>query len=93
MREKLKIELDQNTGLSHHGKNSGKSLLTFPGNAGARFSRKEFIPSLASAEVPVALIPAVSILCASMGSDAPSIFHIMCRVRVTEIEELLSTIS
>src|SRR4030095_10619505 len=38
---------------SHHGKNSGMSFETFPGNFAARFSRNDSTPSRASGDRPV----------------------------------------
>jgi hypothetical protein len=38
---------------SHHGKNSGMSVETLPGNSAGLFSRKDCTPSAASADFPV----------------------------------------
>ena len=67
------------------------SLLTSKGNLAGRFSRKDSIPSLASADLPVKYIPWESILCASIGWSAPSIFHIICLISPVETAEVSST--
>ena len=66
------------------------SLLTLPGNEGALFSRKEFIPSLASSERPLKYMPRLSILCASIGWSMVRPFHIMWRIVETETGALSS---
>ncbi len=61
--------------------------------APGRFSRNDATPSRTSAEAPRAKIPRLSTLCASIGSSAPAIRQIICRISATETCDVLSAIS
>ena len=69
------------------------SFDTLSGNFAGRFSRKLITPSFTSAERPRSKMPRESILCASMGSSAPSMRQTIWRISATETGDVLSTIS
>ena len=59
--------------------------------SGLRFSRNALMPSFASRDTPSAAMPAVSTSCASIGCDAPSMRHIICRTIAIDTAEELAT--
>src|SRR5579885_533280 len=77
----------------HHGKYGGIPVDTRSVKLGGRFSKNDITPSFASADEPRTKIPRLSILCASIGWSAPSIFQNICRMSATETWEVLSAIS